>query len=370
MQTNNPNITWERFQDIETDKPLREAALNRNGRPFHVLFPQQFTRAQFEEVFATATAIRRLHKSTDGKNWLACQLAHKRVMLLFTQPSTRTVESFAAGTSKLGMEARTIQDLSTSSFAKGETVEDAVRVLSSYFDAIVIRSEDDQFTLRATWALNQSKREIPIISGGFGAAQHVTQSLLDTYTLAYSCQTLYPKAPTIDNKTIMVVCDLKRNRAARSLLYILSKFQNPRIILVTPPGMADDDELIPYISQAGARVVFRHNLTEAVEEFGKETHAIYMTRNQKEYKTTNIVTWNEEDFWLHWSLREHLNPKCIVMHPLPRVKELPAEWDVWEQNMIWRQTRNGMWIRAAIFASIFQVDGKIREHAEHLKLIP
>jgi len=37
--------------------------------------------------------------------------------------------------------------------------------------------------------------------------------------------------------------------------------------------------------------------------------------------------------------------------------------------MVWRQVRNGMWIRAAVFASVFGADGEIRSRAARLRLV-
>jgi aspartate carbamoyltransferase catalytic subunit len=47
------------------------------------------------------------------------------------------------------------------------------------------------------------------------------------------------------------------------------------------------------------------------------------------------------------------------MHPLPRRAEIDPAIDDDPRAMYWRQERNGMWIRAALIAHIFGVDGEI-----------
>ena len=138
-------LLWAALDESEK----RRALLMRDGRPFHVLLSQQFSRPQIESLCDTATAIRRLDRHVDGRDFLRGVLRGYRIMNLFAQPSTRTAESFVAAADKLGASSRLVSDLRTSSFAKGETVEDSVRTLSSFFDAIVTRHQDDDFATRA-----------------------------------------------------------------------------------------------------------------------------------------------------------------------------------------------------------------------------
>ncbi|MFT6821814.1 MAG: aspartate carbamoyltransferase catalytic subunit, partial [Myxococcota bacterium] len=186
-------------EDLETE-PGRQARLDKGGQPFHVLRSQQFSRPVIERLCQTATAIRRLDRNVTGRAFLRGILPGHRVLCLFAQPSTRTAESFVAASEKLGATARVINDLRLSSFAKGETVEDAVRVLSSFYDTLVTRHGDDAFAERAAWALSASGRPIPVVSGGSGTTQHPTQALLDVYTL----QRTLERRGGIDGKRILL----------------------------------------------------------------------------------------------------------------------------------------------------------------------
>ena len=63
--------------------------------------------------------------------------------------------------------------------------------------------------------------------------------------------------------------------------------------------------------------------------------------------------------------RRHLDllkPDGIIMHPLPRRTEIAAEVDGDPRAAYWRQVRNGMYIRVALIAGIFQRDRKILEY--------
>ena len=360
-------ITFEQFKASLGTSETRRALLSREGRLFSVVLSQQFSRADIESLCDTATAIRRLDRALDGREFLRGVLRGVRVMNLFAQPSTRTAESFIAAADKLGATSRLVSDLRTSSFAKGESVEDSVRTLSSFFDAIVTRHPDDDFAVRAAWALSQAGRPIPVISGGSGKSQHVTQSLLDIYTLRYSLA----ENGGVDGKTVCIIGDIARNRAARSLAYLLTKFEKPRIHFVCPKDFVPEDDLLAYIRNHDITVDLHTSLGPVLEEYGRSIDAIYVTRSQQEWDAGGPPTelGSSEDFVLKTSYRDLVRPECVIMHPLPRVNELPDEWQDHPGFVVWRQVRNGMWIRAAIFATVFGADAEIRSRAARLGLV-
>ena len=72
--------------------------------------------------------------------FLSDLLCHKRAMLDFTQPSSRTFLSFYAACQILGIRPAEVRDPSISSEMKGESREDSVRTFSSYFDMIIMRT--------------------------------------------------------------------------------------------------------------------------------------------------------------------------------------------------------------------------------------
>lgn len=364
-------IDFEKFKAGLDSRSQRRALLYRDERPFFVLISQQFMRADIESLCDTATAIRRLDRHVDGRDFLRSLLRGFRIMNLFAQPSTRTAESFIAAADKLGASSRLVSDLRTSSFSKGETVEDAVRTLSSFFDGIVSRHQDDDFAARAAWALSRAGRPIPVISAGSGKSQHVTQSLLDIYTLRYS----FADRGGIDGKNVVIIGDVARNRAARSLAYLLTRFERPRIHFVSPDAFAPDDELLRYLERHEVETTLHSSLTKLMREHGDGVDAIYVTRLQQEWDRGNNGIpdsgdrGSADEFVLKPEFRGSLRPDCVIMHPLPRVNELPESWEDHPGFMVWRQVRNGMWIRAAVFAAVFGCDGEIRNRAARFGLL-
>lgn len=362
------DLSYEQFcQDLHVSE-RRRALLYREGRPFFVLLSQQFKRADLETLCDTATAIRRLDPHRDGREFLRSLLRGLRIMNLFAQPSTRTAESFIAAADKLGASTRLVSDLRTSSFAKGESVDDSVKTLSSFFDAIVSRHPDDDFATRASWALARSLRPIPLVSAGSGKSQHVTQSLLDIFTLRQS----FEDRGGIDGKRILIVGDIARNRAARSLAYLLTKYDVGGIDFVSHRDYLPDDGLVSYIEEHGIAVGVHEGLGAFLAQHGEAIDALYVTRLQQEWDGDGNKPEGQlgtaDDFVLHWKYREHVREDCLIMHPLPRINELPEAWDEHPGFVVWRQVRNGMWMRAALFASIWGADEEIRARAHRLGL--
>jgi ornithine carbamoyltransferase len=70
-------------------------------------------------------------------------LAGRAIAVIFEKPSLRTRVSFEVGIAQLGAHPVVI-DAQNTHFGRGETIDDAARVLSRYVDAIVIRTFSDQ----------------------------------------------------------------------------------------------------------------------------------------------------------------------------------------------------------------------------------
>ena len=189
---------------------------------FNILSSDQFERCDIDYLCALATKIRGIAKSKSGLLFLKSLLPHKRAMLYFTQPSTRTFLSFQTACQILGMNVANVRDPETSSELKGETPVDSLRTFSSYFDLLIIRSKEKDFPRFMANLFSSSGRRVPIINAGSGSDEHPTQALLDIYTLHRSFEHL----TGLSDKTIIFVGDLKRGRTVRSLSKLLTKYNN------------------------------------------------------------------------------------------------------------------------------------------------
>ena len=160
----------------------------KDGRLKHVMLSHQFSIQLLEELFDIADRVKEMTRKTNGIEFLKLLLGHKKAMLYFTQPSTRTFLSFLTACQMVGMDTGEVRDSSLSSEYKGESQEDGVRVFSSYFDLIIMRDPKPGFCEYMAYLLDNTGRSVPILNGGSGKDQHPTQALLDLYTIHRSFQ--------------------------------------------------------------------------------------------------------------------------------------------------------------------------------------
>ncbi|MCU0858460.1 MAG: aspartate carbamoyltransferase [Pontiellaceae bacterium] len=352
-------ISWDEFSSM--DAMTKAPYMTENGRSFHVLTAQQFTRPMLEELCSLATDVRRIAKTREGSAFLQKQLFEKRAMLYFAQPSTRTYLSFYSACQIIGMQTMNVRDSSTSSEMKGESPEDSVRTFSSYADLIIMRHPAGGFAERIAWMLSNISRPVPVVNAGSGKDQHPTQALLDIYTLARS----FEHTDGIDGKKIAFVGDLKRGRTVRSLAWLLTQYQGVKAYFVAPRELQIGEDILGQLDAAGMPYEISYDFEKVIPE----VDAIYMTRIQDEWDVNNESS-RVNTAAYHFT-REHLNilgEHAVIMHPLPRRLEIDPAVDSDPRAVYWRQVRNGMWIRAALMLTIFKHDGAIIDYSREHQL--
>ena len=349
------DISWEAFRDLplEAKRPYLAHPDTTPETPYHTLIAQQFDRTLLERLAALASRIRFMAKSKEGALYLKSLLPHKRAMLYFSQPSSRTFLSHLNACQILGLTTSSVRDQSTSSEAKGESKTDTIRTFSSYVDMIIMRCPEKGLAEQMAWELSNADRPIPIINAGSGKDQHPTQALLDVYTLLRSFETKGGLA----NRTVTFCGDLLRGRTVRSLSYLLTNFPHVRQVFVAPPQLQVPTDVLEILKAKGVEYAVSDNLREAVSL----SDAVYMTRIQDEWDTAQGESARIDTSRFKFGAEElKLLPKDgIIMHPLPRRDEIAPCCDRDPRAMYWRQMRNGMWIRSALIAMTFGFERQI-----------
>ncbi|OQA29359.1 MAG: Aspartate carbamoyltransferase catalytic chain [Verrucomicrobia bacterium ADurb.Bin345] len=359
MYKENPlkSVSWEDFQKL--DLSAKGAYFVREQKPYHALIAQQFTRPMLDRLCELATRIRRIAKTRGGTLFLQDLLSEKRAMLYFAQPSTRTFLSFYAACQIVGLLPAEVRDTSTSSELKGESPEDSVRTFSSYFDLIIMRHPVGGFAERIAWLLSNTDRPVPVINAGSGKDQHPTQALLDVYTLQRS----FERRGGIEGKKIAFVGDLARGRTVRSLAWLLTLYPGVKQYFVAPDSLQIGPDILQFLDHAG----MPYEISQDFERVIPEVDAIYMTRIQDEWDTAHeSQVLDTSHFHFTKAHLTKLKSDAVIMHPLPRRKEIEAAVDSDPRAVYWRQVRNGMWIRAALILTVFQRDPEVDRYYQDL----
>ncbi|KAI2686268.1 hypothetical protein CBS147355_1755 [Penicillium roqueforti] len=298
----------------------------------HILSVNQFSRADLHLLFTVAQEMR-LGVQRHG----VLDLLKGRVLTtLFYEPSTRTSASFDAAMQRLG--GRTIA-ISTqhSSTQKGESLQDTIRTLGCYGDAVVLRHPDSTSTEIAA-----KYSQVPVINGGNGALEHPTQAFLDLFTIR-------EELGTVTGLTITFTGDLKYGRPVHSLIKLL-QFYDVRIQLVAPKALALPDDVRQQIVASGQLVLESEELTP---EIVASSDILYSTRVQKE-RFVDIIEYErlKNTFIIDNALLKHAKSHMVVMHPLPRNAEISEEVDFDQRAAYFRQMRYGLYCRMALLALV------------------
>ena len=297
----------------------------------HVIESQQFDQKSIRKIFSIADS---LEKKKDHS------LKGKILASLFYEPSTRTRFSFESAMLRLGGSVIATENAKEfSSAAKGETLEDSVRVISAYADVIVLRHPEAGSSQRASLV-----SDVPIINAGDGTGQHPTQALLDLYTIKKELK-------KIDGITIAMVGDLKHGRTIRSLAYLLGKFEDVRIYFVSPKELRVGADIKEYLK--------RHDVdyteTELLEPVLAEIDVLYQTRIQKErFSSQREYQKFKGCYQVSSETVASMKPKAIIMHPLPRVDEIRTEVDSSPKAVYFKQAKYGLLIRMALLKVVLK----------------
>lgn len=301
----------------------------------HVLRAQQFDRPLLNDLFRRTDELKRTLNNPIKRRGLDERHRGRVLFNVFYEPSTRTRMSFAAAAQHLGIKVVTTENAREfSSAIKGETLEDTIRVLCEYYpDVIVLRHYE-------TGAAEQAARvsTVPIINAGDGRGQHPTQALLDLYTI-------HQALGRIDDLTVVIGGDLANGRTARSLSYLLTKFDRIRIVFVAPEQLRMHDDIKTYLTEKGTEYREEENLERALGE----ADVVYWTRIQRERLDDPATFERVHNRYMIGAVQLALmKPQAILMHPLPRTAEISCEVDQDPRAYYFRQAGNGMFIRMAL----------------------
>lgn len=324
------------------------------------------TNDEIEEIFSLADNAEQLRAAKPG--------AGQIMATLFYEPSTRTRLSFESAMQRLGGSVISCSDMQSSSTAKGETVADTARVVSSYADILVVRHHWDG----AVQAMAEHA-DVPVVNAGDGSHEHPTQTLCDLYTLR-------KEKGQLKGLTVVVCGDLKNGRTIHSLVFALARF-GANVVTLAANGMAlphyvierlereYDYNLAPVAADDLSAVVTE---TDALYLTPKQPHqlalftqvdqviqarltdlagglrydAFYMTRKQKERMKEGTTGSSYPSIGPSF-LSEQRFQNTVVMHPLPRVDELSPELDKDRRGIYFKQAAYGVPVRMALLKFLF-----------------
>ncbi len=294
----------------------------------HLLTSSNITPNDLSLIISTSLAIK--------ENPKHCQFDHgkdcKVLATLFFEPSTRTRFSFESAILRLGGHFINLEQESSSSISKGESLEDMGRIMSSYADIIVMRHPEknsvQQFATHAS---------VPVINAGDGAHEHPTQSLTDLTTI-------YEHKKSLDQLNIGFYGDLKYGRTINSLITSLSLFKNNRFYFISTPELGISDTVKTTLTHNNLNHTEHHRLEDCLSDLD----ILYVTRTQTErFQSQGNLTSLAP---ITTTNLKNAKSDLIILHPLPRVTEIHPDVDNLPYANYFNQAKNGLYTRMALMA--------------------
>lgn len=300
----------------------------------HVIESQQFTLPLLVELFDRTRQMERVVARGGTRDY-----AGRIMASLFYEPSTRTRFSFEAAMYRLGGRVLSTEHARVfSSEIEGEQLEDTIRIISTYADAIVLRHTEEGGARRAARVAT-----VPVLNAGDGGGgQHPTQALLDLYTI-------YRERHALDGLTIAIVGDLDGGRTARSLAYLLSKFERVKIHFVSPPEVQMRQDILDHLDEHDVW----YDLRSDVESIAGEVDVIYQTRIRPDRVADRAALGR---YTIDARLLHRMKPDAMVLHPLPRTVEIDKDVDEDPRALYFKQATNGLFVRMALLTMVWDRD--------------
>ena len=298
----------------------------------HLMSPLDFSVEELDKLLDLANDIeahpeKYAHKC-DGKKLATC----------FYEPSTRTRLSFEAAMLNLGGSVLGFHSADSSSASKCESVSDTIRVISCYADICAMRHPKEGAPLVAS-----EKSRIPVINAGDGGHQHPTQTLADLLTIRSI-------KGRLNNITIGFCGDLKFGRTVHSLINALIRYDNVKIVLISPEELKVPDYVRDDVLRAN-NIEFKE--VEKLEDAMGELDVLYMTRVQKERFFNEEDYVRLKDFYILTKEKMELaKDDMIVLHPLPRVNEISVDVDDDPRACYFRQAQYAVYVRMALILTL------------------
>lgn len=270
----------------------------------HILSAKELDKEFIRDLFYLTSRMKRYVKPHQDK---------KIIATIFHEPSTRTRLSFEAAICRLGGKYISVENAKeSSSHVKGESIEDSIRTVSNYVDAIVLRHP--QIGAAEVAAKYSS---VPVINAGDGAGEHPTQALIDLYTI-------WERRNGMLSNLVVTILGSGRARTINSVIHLLEKFNIP-IQEINSFEAKDMDKV-------------------------RNCNVLYMTRIQSE----RFEKGEEKPLpvSLQKEVLDSMKKDAMILHPLPRQEELPMDVDDDPRAAYWEQVNNGLYLRMALLNTI------------------
>ena len=267
-------------------------------------------------------------------------LKGKLLVQMFEKSSLRTRLSFYLAIKQLGGGTITLRANELHLGKGGESLADTARILSTYADGFMLRTDSDKKIEEFSKYLT-----IPVING-LSPSSHPTQVLSDIFTVEEI------KKKPISKLNICWIGDA--NNVLNSLIAASAKFSF-RLNIGCPKNYEPKKFVLDWVENSKGKINIYNNAKEAAKNSDVIFSDKVISLNDKVNKNKKIKDF--KNFQINSKLMSFAKKDATFLHCLPRGTEVSSEVFLGKNSRVWLQALNRVHVQKSILLYCF---GKLR----------
>ena len=265
-------------------------------------------------------------KFDDGK-----PLDGKFFIQMFEKSSLRTRLSFYLAIRQLGGGSLTLRSNELHLGTGGETIEDTAKILSTYGDCFILRTDSD-------YKVNNFKKNltIPVINA-LSPSAHPTQVLSDVFTVEEL------KKKSISKLNIAWIGD--SNNVLNSLISASVKFKF-KLNIGCPKKYSPNKAFFKWAKKNNKEISIFNDPKKAVYNADVIFSDKVISINDKVHKAKKLKEFKK--YKITKKLLSYAQKDCIFLHCLPRGDEVEEKVFTSNQSKVWQQASNRVHVQKSI----------------------
>tara|TARA_B100001175_G_scaffold314167_1_gene323008 strand:- start:1259 stop:2188 length:930 start_codon:yes stop_codon:yes gene_type:complete len=263
-------------------------------------------------------------------------LKNKLLIQMFEKSSLRTRLSFYLAIKQLGGGTLTLRSNELHLGEGGESLEDTAKILSTYGDGFMIRTDSDKKIESFSNYLS-----IPVING-LSPSSHPTQVLSDVFTVEEI------KKKPISKLNITWIGD--SNNVLNSLIAASVKF-NFKLNIGCPNNYCPKKSVMDWAKRHTMKIKIYNNANKAIKDADVVFSDKVISLNDKVNKKKKLSEFKK--FKITSKLLSLARKDCIFLHCLPRGSEVEQKIFLSKQSKVWQQALNRVHVQKSILLYCF-----------------